>query len=104
MFQFGVFPGDHILTTTHSQPQTPSAPTAPFPATAEGSVVIIGIDGADQQHLVDLIEPGGRSVCRTLDQDPDDIGCSRQLVVARSLRDRRRDQQGTSICRVTSNE
>jgi transposase len=59
------------MTKTHfqhqHQAQTSSAPTA------EGPVVIIGIDWADRQHLVHVIEPGGRGVGRTLDQDPDDI-------------------------------
>ena len=36
-------------------------------------MLIIGIDWADQQHLVCVIEPGGRTTSDTLDQDPDEI-------------------------------
>jgi transposase len=35
--------------------------------------VIIGIDWADQRHLVQVIEPGGRTSGHTLEQDPDEI-------------------------------
>ena len=36
-------------------------------------MLIIGIDWADQQHLVCVIEPGGRTTSDTFDQDPDEI-------------------------------
>lgn len=55
--------------TTKSQSPVPAAP----PTDAARPVVSIGIDWADQQHLVHLIEPGGRTSSRTLDQDPDEI-------------------------------
>ena len=52
----------------------PAVPTAtPRIAPPDAPTVIIGIDWADRQHVVCLIEPGGRTACRTLDQDPDDI-------------------------------
>jgi hypothetical protein len=65
--QFSIFFGDHSMTALHSQPQPGSQPQPADPPT-----VIIGIDWADRQHVVCLIEPGGRADCRTLDQDAED--------------------------------
>lgn len=45
----------------------------PQPQPADAPTVTLGIDWADRQHVVCLIEPSGRADCRTLDQDPDDI-------------------------------
>jgi transposase len=56
--------------TKHHTKRQPPAPAAPPSA---GPVVIIGIDWADQEHLVHLIEPDGRTSGRTLAQDPDEI-------------------------------
>jgi len=59
---------------------TTKSSSPPAAATADGPLVIIGIDWADQQHLVSVIEPGGRATGRTLDQDPDAIaGWVREL-------------------------
>ncbi len=60
----------NTITTTKTKTKMPTnAPALP----AAAPVVIIGIDWADEQHLVHLIEPGGRTASRTLAQDPDEI-------------------------------
>ena len=43
--------------------------TQPAPSTP----VLVGIDWADRQHVVCLIQPDGHAACHTLDQDPDAI-------------------------------
>lgn len=60
------------MTKTKTKTKTPAVPQPPA-ATGRGPAVIIGIDWADEQHLVQLIEPGGRTSGRTLAQDPDEI-------------------------------
>jgi transposase len=61
------------MTKPRTPPQPPAPAAPPATSTAAGPVVSIGIDWADQEHLVHLIEPGGRTSGRTLAQDPDEI-------------------------------